>query len=617
LIRGGNPTTQVLVPAVIDRLHSYGWNSDYGNWTAIARLNPGVPIQQAQAQLDLLQRDIVRQMPPDQRDNSPDALLSLVQPLQEAIVGQSRTGLWLLLAAVSGLMLIACVNLANAQLGRAVSREREAAIRSALGASAAQILGSSLAESFLLALAGGGAGLLFASELLRLFQQLSPIYLPRMAEIHLNAPVFLFAMLLTFSSTLFFGIAPALKLLSVDPQTALQENSNRSQGSRASRRPRAWLIGVQVFACTALLLVTGLLTSSLWHLLTSDKGFNPSLVTAVQVELQNDSYKADPVRMAFDDSVLDKLRSFPGIQSAALLSALPLEGETWLDSIHIPDRASRSSPLANWRWVSPGYFETIQQSLVAGSFFEERDRNLNSVILSQSAARAVFGSESGLDRQIQHNERRFTVIGIVGDARNTSLKKAPPNMVYLHYKDNPPLDPAFLVRSTLPTDQIATQLREAIWQRDPAVTIARIKSLDSQVDDSLAPERFQAVVLIGFGLAALLLAMVGIYGVLSYSVASRKQEIGVRIALGADRQSIYLLTLAEAAAPVVGGLAAGWTASLGAGRWISSLLYGVHVFDPFVTVSVVILFILAAIVASWVPARRAVSVDPMEALRTE
>ena len=259
----------------------------------------------------MLQRDIVRQMPPDQRDNSPDALLSLVQPLQEAVVGDSRRGLWLLLAAVSGLMLIACVNLANAQLGRAVSREREAAIRSALGASATQILGSSLLESLLLALAGGAAGLLLASEVLRLFQQLSPIYLPRMAEIHLNAPVLLFAMLLTFSSTLFFGIAPALKLLSVDPQTALQENNRRNQGSRASRHARRWLICVQVFACTALLLVTGLLTSSLWHLMTSAKGFNPAQVTAVQVELQNDSYKADRVRVAFDDSVLDKIRGLP------------------------------------------------------------------------------------------------------------------------------------------------------------------------------------------------------------------------------------------------------------------------------------------------------------------
>ena len=208
------------------------------------------------------------------------------------------------------------------------------------------------------------------------------------------------------------------------------------------------------------------------------------------------------------------------------MSALPLEGETWLDSIDIPGHASQSTHLANWRWVSPGYFETMQQSLIAGRPFEERDRNLNTVILSQSAARAVFGSQSGLGRQIQHNGKPFTVVGIARDARSTSLKKAPPYMVYVHYKDNPPLDPAFLVRSTLPIDQIATRLREAIWQRDPAVTIARIKTLESQVDDSLAPERFQAVVLIGFGLSALLLAMVGIYAVLS--LFGRHPETGDR-----------------------------------------------------------------------------------------
>ena len=222
------------------------------------------------------------------------------------------------------------------------------------------------------------------------------------------------------------------------------------------------------------------------------------------------------------------------------------------------DRATRSSPLANWRWVSPGYFETIQQPLLTGRSFEERDRNQNSVILSQSAARAAFGSQPAVGQQIQYHKTLLTVIGVIHDARDTSLKKTPPYMVYLHYKDNPPLDPSFLVRSALPTDRIAARLRKAIWQRDPTVTIARIKTLESQVDDSLAPERFQVVVLIGFGLSALLLAMLGIYGVLSYSVASRKQEIGIRIALGANRQSIYSLTLAEAAAPVLAGLAVDW-----------------------------------------------------------
>lgn len=209
------------------------------------------------------------------------------------------------------------------------------------------------------------------------------------------------------------------------------------------------------------------------------------------------------------------------------------------------------------------------------------------------------------------------MIGEVGDARNNSLKQAPANMVYLHYKDDPPYHSFFLARSALPTSQIAARLRETIWNQDSAVTIARIKTLDSQVNDSLAPERFQTAVLLSFGFSALLLAMLGIYGVLSYAVANRTREIGVRMALGANRQSIYSLAVMEAASPVLIGLTAGWAASLVAGRLIGSLLYGVKPSDPLVTAAVLSLFLAAAILAAYLPARRAASVDPMQALRTE
>ena len=203
------------------------------------------------------------------------------------------------------------------------------------------------------------------------------------------------------------------------------------------------------------------------------------------------------------------------------------------------------------------------------------------------------------------------------DARNTSLKQAPANMVYLDYRDSPPYHSFFLVRSGLPSSQVANSLRQAIWKQNPAVTIARIKTLDEQVADSLAPERFQTVVLLSFGFSALLLAMLGIYGVLSYAVANRRREIGVRMALGANRRSIYSLTVAEAALPVFAGLVTGWGASLAAGRYIGSLLYGVKPFDPTVTATVAFLFLAAALSAAYLPARRAAAVDPMQALRTE
>ncbi len=620
---GTTPEPAILVPAVID-LNKFDWNGEYGNWLALGRLKPGVSEQQAEAQLDTIEDQIVREMPPDQRDNEPNALRAYVQPMQEAVVGASRTGLWLLMAAVIGLMLIACVNLANAQLGRALSREREAAVRSALGAPSLQLVWSSLAESLLLAVAGGIAGVAFAFAGLELFRHYTPVDLPRMAEIHLNSSVLLFALALILGSSVLFGIVPALNILRIDPQKALQQNNSRTPGSRQSRQMRKWLIGAQVFGCTALLLITGLFAKSLLHLLQNDKGFQTGHVVIAEADFPGKTYDKDQSRVAFDDAVLDKLRSVPGVQSAAMVSAMPLAGETWIDGIFRADQPAKNPPLANVRpplanvrWISPGYFETIREKLVAGRFFEERDRNLHSVIVSQAAAKAVWPHENPLGRQIKKEDKLYTVVGIVADARNNSLKLPPAIMLYHYYADGPPYETYFLVRSTQPADQLTGNVRQAIWDQDPDITIARVKTLDSQLTDSLAPERFQTSVLVAFGTGALLLAMLGIYAVLSYTVAGRKQEIGVRMALGATRQNIYALTIGEAIPPVLVGLAGGWAASILAGRLVQAMLYGVRAIDASVTATVAIVFLAAALAAAFLPARRAASVDAMEALRAE
>ncbi len=610
------PEPAIILPAVID-LNKFDWNGEYGNWLALGRLKPGISEKQAEAQLDTIEDQIVREMPADQRDNEPNALRTYVQPMQEAVEGASRNGLWLLMAAVIGLMLIACVNLANAQLGRALSRGRESAVRSALGASQAQLLWNSLAESLVLAVAGGAAGLVLAFGGLELFRLYTPVDLPRMAEIHLNSSVLLFALALTLGSSLLFGIIPALNIMRTDPQRALQQNNSRTPGSRQSRQLRNWLIGLQVFGCTALLLITGLFAKSLLHLLDTDKGFETRHVVIAQIDFPGKTYDKDQSRVAFDDAVLSKLRSIPGVESAALVSAMPLEGETWIDGIFRADQPVKNPPLANVRWVSPAYFETIREKLVAGRFFDARDRNLHSVIVSQAAAKAVWPNENPLGRQIKHDDRLYTVVGIVADARNNSLKLPPANMLYRYYADDPPYETYFLVRSTQTADQLASVVRQAIWRQDPDITIARVKTLDSQLTDSLAPERFQTALLSSFGIGALLLAMLGIYGVLSYTVAGRRQEIGIRMALGATRESIYALTMREAIPPVLAGLACGWAATVVAVRFVQSMLYGVRAIDGTVAASVLILFLVAAIVAAFLPARRAASVDPMEALRTD
>jgi len=440
-------------------------------------------------------------------------------------------------------------------------------------------------------------------------------------DVHLNPSVLLFSIALTVGASVLCGMLPALRLMHTDPQAALQQNNNRAIGGSHSRGVRNALIGLQVFGCTALLLVTGLFSKSLLHLLQQDKGFDTGNVTVAEVRLPPVTFEADQKRVGFDDAVLANLRAIPGVESAGLVSAMPLEGETWIDGLIRVDRPNQQPPEFNLRWVSPGYFETTRQKIIAGRFFEERDRNLNSIVLSAGAARALWGSESPIGGQVKtgggRGETILTVIGVVADSRNASLKSAPARTGYLHYKNLPPYTTYFFARGALPASALASSMRQAIWNYAGDVTIARVKTMDSQIADSLAGERFQTLVLLGFGMAALLIAMLGIYGVLSYSVSVRRQEIGVRLALGATRRNIYGLTTIEAGVPVLLGLAAGVATSLAAGRVIAKLLYGVQIMDASVILTVTVLFLLSAAAAVFVPARRAASVDPMQALRAE
>ena len=609
------PEPAVFVPAVL-QLSQYSWNGEYGNWVAIARLNHGVTLRQAEAQLTAVEAQIVREMPGPNRNDQPDALLASLQPMQEAVVGESGSGLWMLMAAVIGLMLIACVNLANAQVGRALSRRRDAALRTALGAARWRLVWSSLAENFVLAAVGGAAGVLLAIAGLAWFRRNSPVDLPRLSEVHVNLTVLLFSLVLILGAGILSGLLPALRLLNADPQAALRQG-NGNMGSRQSGRLRGLLIGLQVFGCTVLLLVTGLFAKSLLYLAHQDKGFETGHAAIAEVSLAGKSYAPGPARIAFIDGALANLRAIPGVQAAGLGSAMPLEGESWLEGLGRVDRPGQQESLINLRWASPGYFEGMRQKLVAGRFFEERDRNGRSVVLSEGAAKALWPNENPIDGQVRTQGRQFTVIGVVADSRNTSLKAEPVRMAYLHYGNRPPYSLYFVARGEQSGQALVSGMRQAIWQYAPDVTIARVKPLDAQLSDSLATERFQTLVLMAFGAAALLLAMLGIYGVLSYSTATRKQEIGVRMALGATRREIYALTIGEAGAPVVTGLAAGVLAGILLGRVVQKLLYGTRTVDAGVILTVAALFLSAAVAAAFLPARRAASVDPMDALRSE
>lgn len=608
----GAAEPSVFLPAALD-LTQFEWNGNYGNWITLGRLRPGASLAQAQAQLTAIQSQITAEMP--HGDRRPGSILVSLEPLQDAVVGETRLGLELLMDAVLGLMLIACLNLANAQLARAIDGQRDAAVRTALGAARWRLIWHAFAENLLLALVGGAAGIALAYGGVKLLRSHAPVDLPRLSEIHLNFAVLCFASTLVIGATLLCSLLPAWRFASMDPNAGLQKGSRGALGSRQGSRLQACLIAFQVFGCTALLLVTGLFSRSLLHLLNQDIGFSTAHTAIAEVRLSPQAYGKDQSRISLDDAVLQNLRAIPGVQSAALISAMPLEGESWIEGVQRVDRPQLETPVINFRWVSPGYFETTGQRLLAGRFLEERDRNLNSTVLSQSEAKALWGGADPIGGQVRIEGRQFTVVGVVADSRNASLKSPPPRMAYVHYADRPPFPTYFMARAAAPIESILPHMRQAIWSYDPNLTIARVKTLDTQISDSLSVERFQTLALISFGAAALLLAMLGIYGVLNYAVEARRREIGVRMALGASRGSVYALTLAEAGVPVLAGLIAGLAGATYAGRLVQKLLYGVPTLDVTVTLGVIALFLAAAALAAFLPARRAASIDPMAALR--
>jgi predicted permease len=610
------PDNEIITPLVIDPTKSFGWNSDYGNYVALGRLKPGISITRATENLNVIADYITRQIPPDQLDGpAKGALATYIQPMKEVLVGRTAGRLWLLMAAVLSVLLIACINLANAQLARFVSRDREAAVRSALGASTAHLLQSALAEVCILSLIGGSLGVALAVFAVHRFAGYAQLAIPRTGAITVNFTVLCLSVLLTVGATFIFGVLPALRVLRVKPQQALQ-GMGRTSGSRRSGLLRRCLVGAQVFACTTLLLVAGLFAKSLIHLSTFDRGFSTGHVVAAYVYLQGNAFGEDKDRASFDDGVLEKLRALPGVQSASLVSYMLLAGDSWIDGV-VPVDRPHDATLANYRWIAPDYFATIHQHILEGRAIDEHDRTQKNVVISEATAKAVWPNQSPLGRQFKRNGETLTVVGVAADAHNNSLRAAPVNMVYAPYWDNPPYSTYFLVRSTQDPTQLIEAVRNTIWTYNPNVTIARVHTLDSQLSDSLAPEHLETGIFAAFGAAALFLALLGIYGTLSYSVVARAQEVGIRMALGATRQSVYRLMLGTIVAPVIAGLTLGCIASLTIGKSLSALLYGTSPADPTVILPIVCIFALAAVAATSLPCRRAAKIEPMEALRAE
>ncbi len=593
------------------------------NYKVIGRLKAGVSAAQAQAELDGLQEaySVAAKLP--------ERYGAAVTPLAKDVTGGVSGALWLLLAAVAGVLLIGCVNLANLQLARAMAAEQETAVRAALGASRGQLVMARLTESLVLGVAGGtaGAGLAFAG--VKLLLALAPGNVPRLGQVEVNGPVLAFAAGVSIAAAVLFGILPALRSLRVAPQAALQANSARAGSSREGGRTRTALVAAEVACTLVLLIVTSLVLRSFGRLLNENRGYDASHLTAMQVDLYAAQYSdalpnVDTVKREFTERTVAALEQLPGVQRVGLTSAMPMTGETWVDGLKRPDHPLPDAevPLVNVRFVSPGYVPTMGISLLGGRNFTNGDRKNGDVaLISERTARVGFPDTDPVGKTItdidpNDNKKAITVIGVVADTRINGLKDTAA-MVYMPYWIWPPWRLTFLVRTTEGAATLMPAMRRAVWSVDPQVAIPTIKSLDEQLNDSVAPERFQADLLASFAACALLLALIGVYGVMAYSVSLRRQEFGIRIALGSQKGALMGLVLRQAALPVGVGAAVGLGLSFVAVRWVRSLLYQTSAMDPVAIAGSVAALLAVAAVAALLPARQAAGVDPVKVLRTQ
>jgi putative ABC transport system permease protein len=540
-------------------------------------------------------------------------------PVHEFVTGRSRLGLWMLAAAVGAVLLIVCVNLANLLLSRIASRQREAAIRTALGASRGRLFSHVLTETLLLAVFGGALGILFANWTVQLVVRATTLDIPRLAEVRVDSAVLLFASCLTLLTGLVFGALPAWRLTNAPPQEALRSGSHTVTEGRRGLRLREGLIGVEVGLSAALLIVAGLLISSLTRLLHVDKGFDAGHVLTVDVDLSGDLY-ADPAnREKFFDRLLAKIAAVPGIQASGAITQLPTRGQTWNDPIYL-EGATRSEERhsVDNRYASPGYFRAMKIPFRYGRPFEESDREQGVAVLSQKAAQLLWpGDSNPVGRRFMGEDDKLkTLVGIVAEVRAV-LDQDPPPTAYYPYWQRAPGGASLVVRTTAAPSAIVGAIRAALRSEDPQVPIRDIRTMDAVVDLSVAVRRFQSVLMVVFAVSALLVASLGIYGVVSYSVARRRNEIGIRMALGAQRSRLLWLVIRQGMTPVMLGLAAGVAVALSLGRTIRGLLFGVQPTDPLTIAGVTVVLLVVGVLACLIPARRAAATDAIAALRLE
>jgi predicted permease len=591
----------------------------------VGRLNPGVTFQQAQAEASGLARQLEAQYP----ESNPGVGIFLA-PLRDQLLGNVRPILLILMVAVAGVLLITCANLAGLQLARSVTRQKEIAVRTALGASRAQVVRLLLTESILVAMLGGTAGVALAYSILPILATSLPkdqlASLPFLRDLHVDVGVLCFSAAASIFAGIFFGLLPALQGARSNVNVALQDGSRTTAGS-LRHRLRNSLVVAQVAMAIMLLVSSGLLMKSLLKLLRVDPGFTVARLLTFGTSLAQRNYPDEAHQIAFERNLRAKLESLPGVRSVATVSDMPLGNAGNTSRFILPghSRIASEEHEANSRDVSPNYFQTMGIPLRAGRFFDEHDdaKSRHVVIINQTLANELFPGEEPIGKRIDYtytaSPNVWEIVGVVGDENLGQLDRKPTPAIYDSYAQSPNGYLGVVIRTTGNPSATAGSVRLAMHELDSSLPVSSLVSMDQIIADSpsVAVRRYPAYLIGAFASLALVLAMLGLYGLLAYMVAQRTRELGIRLALGAQRRNLLNLVMRGGLKLALLGGATGALCSLLAGRMLATLLFEVQATDVAILSGVTVLLMLVALLASYVPARRAASIEPMQALRTE